>query len=80
LQPGDRLKLVDGDIGSHNVAKQVADSAHPQFPKIDLLVNNSGVFIPKSFTEITPEDFRRASETNLLFLLTSATTAPIPCV
>src|SRR5262249_3385953 len=65
LQPGDRLKLVDGDIGSHNVAKQVVDSAILNFGRIDLLVNNAGVFIPKSFTEYTSEDFRRANETNL---------------
>ena len=65
LQPGDRLKLVDGDIGTHNVAKQVVDSAILDFGRVDLLVNNAGVFIPKPFTEYTPEDFRRATETNL---------------
>jgi NAD(P)-dependent dehydrogenase (short-subunit alcohol dehydrogenase family) len=65
LQPGDRLKLVDGDIGTHNVAKQVLDSAILDFGRVDLLVNNAGVFIPKPFTEYTPEDFRRATETNL---------------
>jgi NAD(P)-dependent dehydrogenase (short-subunit alcohol dehydrogenase family) len=65
LQPGDRLKLVDGDIGSHNVAKHVVDSAILNFGRIDLLVNNAGVFIPKPFTEYTSEDFRRAIETNL---------------
>src|SRR5215813_4636145 len=65
LQPPDRLKLVDGDIGSHNVAKQVVDSAILNFGRIDLLENNAGVFIPKPFTEYTSEDFRRANETNL---------------
>jgi len=65
LQPGDRLKLVDGDIGTHNVAKQVVDSAILDFGRVDLLVNNAGVFIPKPFTEYTAEDFRRATETNL---------------
>ena len=64
-QPGDRLKLVEGDIGSHNVAKQVVDSAILNFGRIDLLVNNAGVFIPKPFTEYTSEDFQRAIETNL---------------
>jgi len=33
--------------------------------RIDLLVNNAGVFIPKPFAEYTSEDFRRAIETNL---------------
>ena len=65
FQPGDRLKLVDGDIGSHNVAKQVVEAAILNFGRIDLLVNNAGVFIPKPFTEYTSEDFRRANETNL---------------
>jgi len=65
LQPGDRLKLVDGDIGSHSVAKQVVDSAILNFRRIDLLVNNAGVFIPKPFTEYTSEDFRTAYETNV---------------
>jgi NAD(P)-dependent dehydrogenase (short-subunit alcohol dehydrogenase family) len=65
LQPGDRLKLVDGDIGSHSVAKQVVDSAILNFGRIDLLVNNAGIFIPRPFTEYTSEDFRRANETNL---------------
>ena len=65
LPPGDRVKLVDGDIGSHNIAKQVVDSAMLNFGRIDLLVNNAGVFIPKPFTEYTTEDFRRANDTNL---------------
>src|SRR3984957_15985704 len=65
LQPGDRLKLVDGDIASHDVARQVVDSAIGNFGRIDLLVNNAGVFIPKPFTEYTTEDFRRATQTNL---------------
>ena len=53
LQPGDHLKLVDGDIASDNVAKQVVDSAIANFGRVDLLVNNAGVFIPKPFTEYT---------------------------
>ena len=65
LQPRDRLTLVDGDIGNQNVAKQVVDSAISHYGRIDLLVNNAGVFIPKPFTEYTTEDFRRASDTNL---------------
>jgi NAD(P)-dependent dehydrogenase (short-subunit alcohol dehydrogenase family) len=65
LQPRDRLRLVDGDIGNHNVAKQAVDSAISYYGRVDLLVNNAGVFIPKPFTEYTTEDFRRASDTNL---------------
>jgi NAD(P)-dependent dehydrogenase (short-subunit alcohol dehydrogenase family) len=65
LCEGSDLKLVDGDIGIQRTAKQVVDSAIHNFGRVDLLVNNAGLFIPKPFTEYTPEDFRRASETNL---------------
>jgi NAD(P)-dependent dehydrogenase (short-subunit alcohol dehydrogenase family) len=65
LLPRDRLKLVDGDVADQNVAKQLVDSAISHYGRIDLLVNNAGVFIPKPFTEYTTEDFRRASDTNL---------------
>jgi NAD(P)-dependent dehydrogenase (short-subunit alcohol dehydrogenase family) len=33
--------------------------------RVDLLVNNAGVFIPKPFTDYTSDDFRRMNETNL---------------
>jgi NAD(P)-dependent dehydrogenase (short-subunit alcohol dehydrogenase family) len=65
LQPEDHLRLIDGDIGNHNVAKQVVHAAISCYGRIDLLVNNAGVFIPKPFTEYTTEDLRRASDTNL---------------
>jgi NAD(P)-dependent dehydrogenase (short-subunit alcohol dehydrogenase family) len=65
FEPGDRLKLIDGDIGSQSVAKEVAESAIRNFGRIDLLVNNAGVFIPKPFTEYTAEDFRLVTATNL---------------
>src|ERR1700676_610155 len=45
LHVGDRLKLVDGDIASHNIAKQVVDCAVRNFGRIDVLVNHAGVFI-----------------------------------
>jgi NAD(P)-dependent dehydrogenase (short-subunit alcohol dehydrogenase family) len=65
LQPRDRLRLVDGDIGNQDVARRVVNSAISDYGRIDLLVNNAGVFIPKPFIEYTTDDFRRASDTNL---------------
>jgi NAD(P)-dependent dehydrogenase (short-subunit alcohol dehydrogenase family) len=59
------LKLVDGDISLQETAQRVVETAIQHFGRIDLLVNNAGIFIPKSFTEYTAEDFRRATATNL---------------
>jgi NAD(P)-dependent dehydrogenase (short-subunit alcohol dehydrogenase family) len=59
------LKLVDGDIGIQETAQRVVATAIQSFARIDLLVNNAGVFIPKPFTNYTAEDFQRAVGTNL---------------
>jgi NAD(P)-dependent dehydrogenase (short-subunit alcohol dehydrogenase family) len=61
----DDLKLVDGDIGTPKSAEQVVGTAIQEFGRVDLLVNNAGMFIPKPFTDYTSDDFRRASDTNL---------------
>jgi NAD(P)-dependent dehydrogenase (short-subunit alcohol dehydrogenase family) len=58
------LKLVDGDIGIRETAQRVVDTALQSFGRVDLLVNNAGVFIPKPFTEYPAEDFQRAVGTN----------------
>src|ERR1700736_59672 len=47
----DDLKLVDGDIGTPKSAEQVVGTAIQEFGRVDLLVNNAGIFIPKPFTD-----------------------------
>jgi NAD(P)-dependent dehydrogenase (short-subunit alcohol dehydrogenase family) len=59
------LVLVDGDIGNKDTAIKVADAAIKQFGRIDLLVNNAGIYLPKPFTEYTPEDFAKMISTNV---------------
>jgi len=44
--------LVDGDIGDRSTAVKIVDTAVSKFGKIDVLINNAGVFIPKPFTEL----------------------------
>ena len=60
------LKLVDGDISSPETARQVVSTAIQEFGRIDLLLNNAGVFIPKPFSDYTAEDISHAIGTNLL--------------
>jgi NAD(P)-dependent dehydrogenase (short-subunit alcohol dehydrogenase family) len=65
LKPSADLVLVDGDIGNKEAAIKVAECAVTQFGRIDLLVNNAGIYIPKAFTEYTPEDFETMIHTNV---------------
>src|SRR2546425_12171773 len=58
------LVLVDGDIGKRETAVKVVDAALKHFDRIDLLVNNAGIYMPKPFTEDTPEDFETMISTN----------------
>jgi len=41
------------------------ETAVSRFGRIDVLVNNAGVFIPKPFTEYTTEDFNTLVSTTL---------------
>ena len=59
------LALVDGDIGDQNTAEKIVDTAVSKFGGIDVLINNAGVFIPRSFTEYTTEDFNTLVSTTL---------------
>jgi len=59
------LVLVDGDISKKDTAINVADAAIMHFGRIDLLVNCAGIYIPKAFTEYTPEDFEMMIATNV---------------
>src|SRR5258706_11874522 len=65
LKPSADLVLVDGDIGKKETAVKVVEAAVKQFGRIDLLVNNAGIYLPKPFTEYTPEDFERVIGTNI---------------
>jgi NAD(P)-dependent dehydrogenase (short-subunit alcohol dehydrogenase family) len=65
LKPSANLVLVDGDIGKKETAIKVADAAIKHFGRIDLLVNNAGIYMPKPFMEYTPEDFEKMIQTNV---------------
>jgi NAD(P)-dependent dehydrogenase (short-subunit alcohol dehydrogenase family) len=56
---------VPGDISSPAVADKVVQAALEQFGRVDTLVNNAGIFVAKSFTDYTPEDYNRVLAVNL---------------
>ena len=59
------LTLVDGDIGDPQTAAKIAETAVSRFGRIDSLINNAGIFIPKPFTEYTTEEFSALVSTTL---------------
>ncbi len=59
------LALVDGDIGDPHTAKKIVDTAVSRFGRVDVLVNNAGIFIAKPFTDYTTEDFNALISTTL---------------
>jgi NAD(P)-dependent dehydrogenase (short-subunit alcohol dehydrogenase family) len=65
LVPNGKLALVEGNIGQSSTAMRVAETATLRFGSIDAVVANAGIFFTKPFTDYTPDDFRRLSETNL---------------
>jgi NAD(P)-dependent dehydrogenase (short-subunit alcohol dehydrogenase family) len=65
------LVLLDGDIGKQQTADKAVEAAIKNFGTIDVLVNNAGIFLTKSFTDFTTEDFDALVSTNLLGFFTS---------
>src|ERR1051326_2008895 len=59
------VALVDGDIGQAGTAARIVDTAVSRFGRIDVLINNAGVFIPKPFTDYTTDDFNTLVSTTL---------------
>jgi len=51
------LVRVDGEVSKKETAAKVVEAALNSFDRIDLLVNNAGIFIPKAFTDYTEEDY-----------------------
>jgi NAD(P)-dependent dehydrogenase (short-subunit alcohol dehydrogenase family) len=59
------LVLVDGEVSKKETAVKVADAAVKHFGRIDLLVNNAGIFIPKAFTDYSEDDYNLVMNTNV---------------
>ena len=69
LKASSNLVLVAGDIGKKEIAEKVVTAAMENFGRIDLLVTNAGIFLPKPFTDFTSDDFNALVSTNLLGFL-----------
>jgi NAD(P)-dependent dehydrogenase (short-subunit alcohol dehydrogenase family) len=56
---------VAGDISKPDTAKELFRHAKNRFGKVDILINNAGVFIAKPITAYTDEDADQLIDTNL---------------
>jgi NAD(P)-dependent dehydrogenase (short-subunit alcohol dehydrogenase family) len=56
---------IPGDIADPKVADAVIAGAIERFGRVDTLVNNAGVFVPKPFTEYTEADYAHVLSVNL---------------
>ena len=65
LRPSPDLILVDGEVSKKETAVKVVEAALKHFDRIDLLVNNAGIFMPKAFTDYTEDDFNLVMNTNV---------------
>ena len=58
--------LVAGDIAEPETAKALFDSAINAFGKVDILINNAGIFISKAVGDYTQADVNAIVSTNLM--------------
>lgn len=55
---------IDGDLRNSNTIAEIKDSA--EIWDIDILINNAGVYINESFSNMTTDGFEEVIDTNLL--------------
>lgn len=65
LNAGDRFLGVAGDVGKPESAQNVFDRAIARYGKVDVLVNNAGIFAVKPFVRFTPDEIDQQISTNL---------------
>ena len=66
---GGKAVAVKGDVSKSAEAKGIVDAAIANYGKLDVLVNNSGVYAFSPIDDITEEEFHRQFNINVLGLL-----------
>jgi NAD(P)-dependent dehydrogenase (short-subunit alcohol dehydrogenase family) len=59
------IAAVEGDISRPEIADDIVGTALERFGRIDTLVNNAGLFIPKPFTEYSETEFTAMMAVNV---------------
>ncbi|WP_034159267.1 glucose 1-dehydrogenase [Sphingomonas sp. ERG5] len=66
---GGKAVAVQGDVTKADQAKAVVDAAVANFGRLDVLVNNSGVYEFAAIEAVTEEHYRRMFDVNVLGVL-----------
>jgi 3-oxoacyl-[acyl-carrier protein] reductase len=66
---GGRAIAVQGDVSKASDAQGVIEAAVREFGRLDVLVNNSGIYEFAAIEEVTEEHYRRQFDVNVLGIL-----------
>jgi len=66
---GGRAVAVQGDVSKASEAQGLMEAAVKQFSRLDVLVNNSGIYEFAALEEVTEEHYRRQFDVNVLGVL-----------
>ncbi|MGA4552094.1 glucose 1-dehydrogenase [Methylorubrum aminovorans] len=69
IEAGGRAVAVQADVSKAEQAQGLIDAAAQQFGRLDVLVNNSGVYEFAAIEEVTEEHYRRLFDINVLGVL-----------
>lgn len=61
----DQLAIVHGDVSLIETGKKLVETALERFGRVDVLINNAGIFQPKAFLEVEEKDLDRFLNINL---------------
>lgn len=76
-QAGGKALAIQGDVSKEAEAKGIVDAALNEFGRLDILVNNSGVYEFSSIETSTEEQYRKMFDINVLgTLLTTKAAVP----
>lgn len=68
-EAGGKAVAVQGDVAKADQAKALIDAAVQNFGRLDVLVNNSGIYEFSGIEDITEEHYRKTFEVNVLGVL-----------
>jgi 3-oxoacyl-[acyl-carrier protein] reductase len=76
-EAGGEAIAVRGSVSQEADVKAIFDEARKAYGKVDILVNNAGVYAFGPIGQVTPDEYRRLFDTNVLGLLLT-TKAALP--